>query len=61
MPVGGIDIYDDYGFETCDGITRLVNERYVHDGAVTLHNLNGHAVVIKTAGPKSLWKRLFGS
>ncbi|HMI20880.1 MAG TPA: TylF/MycF/NovP-related O-methyltransferase [Sphingomonas sp.] len=60
MPVGGIVIYDDYGFATCDGITRLVNERYVHDGAVTLHNLNGHAVVIKTAGAKPFWKRLLG-
>ena len=61
MPVGGIVVYDDYGFATCDGITRLVNERYVQQGAVTLHNLNGHAVVIKTeSGPKSLWKRLFG-
>ena len=61
MPVGGIVVYDDYGFATCDGITRLVNERYVQRGAVTLHNLNGHAVAIKTeGGPKSLWKRLLG-
>ena len=61
MPVGGVVVYDDYGFATCDGITRLVNERYVQRGAVTLHNLNGHAVVIKTNDdPKPLWKRLLG-
>jgi O-methyltransferase len=60
MPIGGVVIYDDYGFATCDGITRLVNERYLQEGAVTLHNLNGHAVVIKTAGPRPLWKRLLG-
>ena len=61
VPVGGVVVYDDYGFATCDGITRLVNERYVQRGAVTLHNLNGHAVVIKTNdNPKPLWKRLLG-
>jgi O-methyltransferase len=47
--VGGVIVYDDYGFESCDGITRLVNERSPMAGAVTLHNLNGHAVTIKVA------------
>jgi O-methyltransferase len=60
MPVGGVVVYDDYGFPTCSGITRLVNERYVHEDGVTLHNLNGHAIVIKTAGPKPFWQRLLG-
>ncbi len=49
LKVGGIVIYDDYGFHTCEGITQLVNERSRVAGSVTLHNLNGHAVVIKTA------------
>jgi O-methyltransferase len=48
MPVGGIVVYDDYGFAECTGVTRLVNERIGLPGAVTLHNLNGHAVVVKT-------------
>ncbi len=47
--VGGVVIYDDYGFPTCDGVTKLVNERMATEGALTLHNLNGHAVVIKIA------------
>lgn len=47
--VGGVVIYDDYGFPACDGVTRLVNERMETKGALTLHNLNGHAVVIKIA------------
>lgn len=49
MPIGGIVVYDDYGFQACSGITRLVNERAGIPGTLTLHNLNGHAVVIKTA------------
>jgi hypothetical protein len=31
------------------GITRLVNEKMNRPGAITIHNLNGHAVMIKTA------------
>jgi len=49
MPVGGIVVYDDYGFDRCGGITRLVNSRVGLDGSVTIHNINGHAVVVKTA------------
>ncbi|WP_116090177.1 TylF/MycF/NovP-related O-methyltransferase [Sphingomonas crusticola] len=59
MPVGGIVVYDDYGFDTCSGITRLVNERMAQPGTVALHNLNGHAVIVKTAEvAKPWWKRL---
>jgi O-methyltransferase len=45
--VGGSVVYDDYGFAGCDGITRLVNESIPKEGAIALHNLNGHAVFIK--------------
>jgi O-methyltransferase len=51
MPVGAVVVYDDYGFEGCDGVTRLVNERIGLPGTLTIHNLNGHAVVVKTAEP----------
>jgi O-methyltransferase len=44
---GGIIVYDDYGFSSCEGITNLVNERLQDGGAMTLHNLNGHAIVVK--------------
>ncbi|HEY4469801.1 MAG TPA: TylF/MycF/NovP-related O-methyltransferase [Stellaceae bacterium] len=47
LAVGGAIVYDDYGFVSCQGITRLVNERVGRPGSLTLHNLNGHAVVIK--------------
>ena len=46
---GGIVVYDDYGFLACEGVTNLVNERHPNRGAITLHNLNGHAVVVKVA------------
>ena len=44
---GGIIVYDDYGFHSCVGITRFVNEERVHGDRLVIHNLNGHAIVIK--------------
>ncbi len=45
---GGIVVYDDYGFKGCEGITRYVNEQVAQPDRLVLHNLNGHAIVIKT-------------
>jgi O-methyltransferase len=55
MVPGGIIVYDDYGFIKCEGITKYVNEQVAEDDRVVLHNLNGHAIVVKTAtdGAKS--------
>jgi O-methyltransferase len=44
---GGIVVYDDYGFLSTGGITRLVNEERSKADRLMLHNLNGHAVFIK--------------
>jgi O-methyltransferase len=44
----GIIVYDDYGFSGCEGITRYVNEQIGKRDRLVLHNLNGHAVVVKT-------------
>jgi O-methyltransferase len=49
MPVGGVVVFDDYGFSSCTGVTTLVNDRLDRPGALTIHNLNGHAVIVKTA------------
>jgi O-methyltransferase len=49
LSVGGIVVYDDYGFSPCDGVTRYVNEMVNLAGSITIQNLNGHAVVVKTA------------
>ena len=48
MPAGGIVVFDDYGFPACSGITQLVNEKVGMSEAVVIHNLNGHAVFVKT-------------
>ncbi len=44
---GGLVIYDDYGFEACDGVTRYVDEQRAKHDRCVFHNLNGHAVVVK--------------
>jgi O-methyltransferase len=47
MPSGGVVVYDDYGFSQCAGIAAHVNEQRGMADRLVLHNLNGHAVVIK--------------
>jgi O-methyltransferase len=47
MSIGGVIVYDDYGFPSCDGITKFVEEQHQNPDRIILHNLNGHAVVIK--------------
>jgi len=44
---GGIIVFDDYGFHTCTGITKLVNEQRNMKDRIIIHNLNGHAIMIK--------------
>lgn len=44
---GGIIVYDDYGFESCPGITKHVEEQILLEDRIILHNLNGHAIIIK--------------
>ena len=45
--VGGMIVYDDYGYSTCDGVTKYVEEQIYLRDRLIIHNLNGHAVVIK--------------
>jgi len=47
MVRGGIVVFDDYGFLSTGGITRLVNETRSEPDRVMMHNLNGHAVFVK--------------
>jgi O-methyltransferase len=47
MVVGGMIVYDDYGFNGCQGITKFVNEQSTARDRLVLHNLNGHALVVK--------------
>jgi O-methyltransferase len=48
IPVGGIVVYDDYGFYGCEGVTALGNEDRARTDRVMIHNLNGHGVLVKT-------------
>jgi O-methyltransferase len=45
---GGIVVYDDYGFDSCAGITIHVDEQRRYKDRLVLHNLNGHAILVKT-------------
>jgi O-methyltransferase len=47
MVPGGIIVYDDYGFASCDGITKYVEEQIDEKDRLIIHNLNGHAIIIK--------------
>ncbi len=49
VPIGGVVVFDDYGFDTCDGIPKLVAEYRFQPGKLVIHNLNGHALIGKTA------------
>jgi O-methyltransferase len=44
---GGVIVFDDYGFHTCNGVTRYVNEQKKLTDRMVVHNLNGHAIMIK--------------
>jgi O-methyltransferase len=44
---GGIVVFDDYGFYSCEGVAHFVNEMAARPDLTYLHNLNGHAVLVK--------------
>ena len=45
--IGGIIVFDDYGYPTCTGITRYVNEQRNKKDRVIFYNINGHAIMVK--------------
>ncbi len=47
MVPGGLVVFDDYGFYGCDGITRYVEEQMACTDRLVIHNLNGHAIILK--------------
>ena len=40
-------VFDDYGFNGCEGVTDFCNELRKQEGFVFVHNLNGHAIFLK--------------
>ena len=49
---GGVVVFDDYGFHTCTGVTKLVEEYRDRTDRFIIHNLNGHALMIKLPSAK---------
>jgi O-methyltransferase len=47
MVIGGVVIFDDYGFDRCNGIARLVDRYMNYNDRIIIYNLNGHAIMIK--------------
>lgn len=47
LQIGGIVVYDDYGFIGTNGVTRFVNEEALKKDRLVIHNLNAHGIVIK--------------
>jgi len=47
LRVGGVIVFDDYGFHHCQGITQLVDELAGRKDNLMLNNLNGHAVLVR--------------
>jgi O-methyltransferase len=45
----GIVVFDDYGCPATPGVTQFVNEQRVGSDRLFIHNLNGHAVLLKRA------------
>jgi O-methyltransferase len=48
LTVGGLVVFNDYGYPRTKGITQFVNELRNEDDKIIIHNLNGNAVIIKT-------------
>ena len=47
---GGIVVFDDYGFQTCSGVRKFVDEIKDNHDNIFIHNLNGQAIIIKKDG-----------
>ena len=47
LEVGGIIVFDDYGFGQCDGITKYVDSISSAEDRIFIYNINGHAILIK--------------
>lgn len=44
---GGAVVFDDYGCPATPGVTKFAEEQRERDDRLLLHNLNGHAIVLK--------------
>ena len=47
LVIGGIIVYDDYGFSGTQGVTKFVNSQRGLNDRHVIHNINGHGVIVK--------------
>lgn len=47
LSLGGVIVFDDYGFSGCEGITKYADELGEKSNLLFVHNLNGHALLVK--------------
>jgi len=47
VSIGGIVVFDDYGFSSTSGVTLFVNEIRANPNYKFVYNLNGHAIFIR--------------
>ena len=47
MSAGAVAIFDDYGFSSCSGVTRLVDELRRTGDWLWFYNINGHAILVR--------------
>jgi O-methyltransferase len=48
MVIGGVFVFDDYGFDTCQGIRQYADELRAQSGLIGCYNLSGQFVLVKT-------------
>ncbi len=53
MVIGGVVVYDDYGFKGCEGVTAFVQTQLRMADRITLYNINGHAITVKLGPSKT--------
>lgn len=53
MVNGGVFVFDDYGFDTCQGIRQYADEVSAQSGMVGVYNLSGQFVLVKTSDVRS--------
>lgn len=46
LSVGGVVVFDDYGFWTCEGVTKYFNGLNISNGR-RFYNVNGHGIIVK--------------
>ena len=47
LVVGGVVVFDDFGLQSCPGITKLVSEQKLAADRIFNYNLSGQAILVK--------------